>query len=240
MNQIGGMLGANNHDEMWEMAMPEEVAKVASALGGDTQLTNFAKEKNNPVNDSLLKTSREHIRTYQMGDPSEYTLKVVTNNVNEITINAKDPDFAKALRTDTFDTPYITVTTFFRVKALEGQIARFGTGLSVITFVKLFTRIIDNIADKCGKLGNDCVFLEDGILFFNKITNYLITQNYQPVGPLTMANEMMKQSYFNPNKIVSASATTSAEAAAKGKRRKSFKKKKGSKKRQHIKTNERN
>jgi hypothetical protein len=91
--------------------------------------------------------------------------------------------------------------------------------------------MIDNISDGCGGSGENCIFLEEGILFFNNITNFLIQKNYHPVGSLTMANEMMKQSYFNSTLVETPPAGGSALGqSGGGKRRKSLKKKKGSKK----------
>ena len=172
-----------------------------------------------------------------------YTINLITTKNSPIVINVKEgtnieESYLEKIVATANNTRYITVTIYYRVNAFESQIQRFSSGfLSVFTYLKLLARMIDNIRDGCGGIGENCIFLEEGILFFNNITNFLIKHKYHPVGSLTMANEMMKQSYYKPNSLVKLppAGVSALGQSGGGKRRKSFKKKKGSKKKNNIK-----
>ena len=274
MNQIGGaFFDEGDLENMMDMAgiadkeVGNKVAKAFEDKGiniSDIPQLNSVIEGNPRASDApadkiLLKKGEDFFKLINE-TVKVYKLNIITKTNTSIQINVDDNDninqveLEKIINT-TSNTPYITVTTYYRVKALEGQLQRLSSGfISVITYLKLVARMIDNIRDGCGGIGNNCLFLEEGILFFNKLTNFLIKNNYNPVGPVTMGNEMMKQSYFNSTlvdtekeqpqpdasvtlaKYSDTSAATSAatSAFAAGKRRKSSKKKKGSKKKRNA------
>jgi len=231
MNQIGGMLGEQWYDDMLDMSgIVEDAAKIKDTIGTHRQLdditnTTVQQEKIDP---HLSLAASNYINQKQV-TTQQYNFKVFSTENKDVKLHYNSSNLKEILTHST--TPYITVSTYYRVKALESQITRLG-GLNVMTFVKVVARIVDNVSDGCGGAGNDCLFLEEGVAFFNTMTNFLISNGYHPVGSLTMANEMMKQSYYNPSPL--------AEPATAGKHRKSSKKKNGSKKKTHIKTNERN
>ena len=268
MNQIGGSFFREDLEDMMNMAgiADKEVGnKVAQAfedkginISDIPQLNSVIKgnprASDAPADKILLKKGEELFnRIAEKGKNVKLNVISTHNDPTVIYVDEKPNITSKLnkilLKAD--NTPYITVTTYYRVKALEGQLQRFGSGfISVITYLKLIARMLDNIEDGCGGIGNDCLFLEEGILFFNKLTNFLIKHNYNPVGPVTMGNEMMKQSYFN-SRLVTEQPTAAPPAAptaaikiktaatfrTAGKRRKSSKKKKGSKKKRNKERN---
>ena len=251
MNQIGGVfLRSADFDDMMGMAgIAEDADKIKETFGVEhhSQLDNMTDPKiqKQTTDKSLLRKASNYINQTQVTTQT-YNFKVFSNEIKDVTLNYNHSNLKVILTHAT--TPYITVSTYYRVKALESQIARLG-GFNVMTFVKVFARIVDNISDGCGGSGENCLFLEEGVDFFNIMTNFLISNGYKPVGPVIMGNEMMKQSYYKPNPlekpaileidsdlapdIASESGDDSGigiEVATAGKRRKSLKKKKGSKK----------
>jgi hypothetical protein len=266
MNQIGGVFfGEADLENMMDMAgIEEDAAKIKETFGikYHPQLDKIynSEVQKQTTDKSLLRKASNYINQTQVAT-KKYKFKVFSNETKDVELNYNHSNLQDILTHAT--TPYITVSTYYRVKALESQITRLG-GFNVMTFVKVFARIVDNINDKCGGLGNSCLFLEEGVGFFNIMTNFFITNGYHPVGPVTMGNEMMKQSYYKPNPLVkpailkldresaimgnvtksapdirdrgSEALGYSAVAATAGKRRKSFKKKKGSKKKQAYQT----
>ena len=241
MNQIGGMLGEQWYDDMLDMAgIEEDAAKIKETIGTHRQLDNITNTKvqQEKVDPHLSLAASNYINQKQV-TTQKYNFKVFSTENKDVKLHYNSSNLKEILTHST--TPYITVSTYYRVKALESQITRLG-GLNVMTFVKVVARIVDNVSDGCGGAGNNCLFLEEGVNFFNIMTNFLISNGYNPVGSLTMANEMMKQSYYNPSPLAEPAKLDldrGLTPATEGKPRKSSKKKNGSKKKPHIKTNER-
>ena len=234
MNQIGGaFFGEADLENMMDMAgIEEDAAKIKEKIGikSHVQLDRITNHKvqQEQVDDNLFQKAFNYIKQTQVAT-KKYKFKVFSNETKDVELNYNHSNLQEILTHAT--TPYITVSTYYRVKALESAITRLG-GLNVMTFVKVFARIVDNVKDGCGGVGNNCLFLEEGVAFFNKMTNLLIENDYYPIGSLTMANEMMKQSYYKQTLVVEPDIDSVVVAA--GKRRKSFKKKKGSKKKKVI------
>ena len=236
MNQIGGAMTFETElDDMMNMAgfgIETDAAKIVEVLDitSPSQLDNIkdATVQQEIVDPTLSSVASTYINKSQAQLHQTYKFKVFSSETKDVELKYNHSNLQEILTHAT--TPYITVSTYYRVKALESAITRLG-GLNVMTFVKVVARIVDNVKDGCGGVGNNCLFLEEGVAFFNKMTNLLIENDYHPIGSLTMANEMMKQSYYKQTLVVEPDIDS---VVAAGKRRKSFKKKKGSKKKKVI------